>query len=90
LLKDVVVWRGGIFDFSWTIVSWFCNSINLFSVSGFYGMNIEELTVAFQRHEAQCDERWKTIFNRIQRIEHCLLAATGALLLLLASNFIVG
>jgi hypothetical protein len=53
-------------------------------------MNIEELTVAFRQHESQCDERWKTIFNRIQRIEHCLLAATGALLLLLASNFIVG
>jgi len=53
-------------------------------------MNIEELTVAFQRHEAQCDERWKTIFNKVNRIERTLLAATGALLLLLASNFVVG
>ena len=53
-------------------------------------MNIEELTVAFQRHEAQCEERWKTIFNRITRIERCLMGATGAVLLLLVSDLLVG
>ena len=46
-------------------------------------MNIEQLTVAFKQHEAQCDERWKTIFNRMNRIERILLGATGAVLLLL-------
>ncbi len=46
-------------------------------------MNIEQLTIAFKQHESQCDERWKTIFNKVNRIERTLLAATGALLLLL-------
>jgi hypothetical protein len=46
-------------------------------------MNIEELTIAFKKHESQCDERWKTIFNRMNRIERILLGATGAVLLLL-------
>ena len=90
LLKSVAVWRSGFFSFSRIKFSRFCNSTNVFSVSGLYGMNIEELTVAFQRHEAQCEERWKTIFNRITRIERCLMGATGAVLLLLLSNLIVG
>lgn len=46
-------------------------------------MNIEELTIAFKKHESQCDERWKTIFNRMNRIERILLGATGAVLLML-------
>ena len=46
-------------------------------------MNIDELTIAFKKHEAQCEERWKTIFNRMNRIEAILLGATGAVLLLL-------
>jgi len=53
-------------------------------------MNIDELTIAFKQHEAQCEERWKTIFNRITRIERCLMGATGAVLLLLVSDLLVG
>ena len=46
-------------------------------------MNIEELTIAFKRHEAQCDERWKTIFNRMNRIERILLGVSGSVMVLL-------
>ena len=46
-------------------------------------MNIEQLTIAFKQHESQCDERWKTIFNKVNRIERTLLGATGAVLLML-------
>ena len=90
LLKSVAVWRSGFFSFGRIKFSRFCNSTCFCSVSGFHRMNIDELTIAFKQHEAQCEERWKTIFNRITRIERCLMGATGAVLLLLVSDLLVG
>ncbi len=65
------------------VFSRICNCFDLFGLYGLYRMNIEELTIAFKQHESQCDERWKTIFNKVNRIERTLLGATGAVLLLL-------
>ena len=58
---------------------------------------VREIEVEMASHEAQCEERWKTTFNRLndidehlQRIENRLIAGGGATLLflmgLVASN----
>ena len=48
------------------------------------------LNTRFAKHEAQCEERWKTIFLRLEVMEHkmdkltnMLLTATGTVLLFL-------
>ena len=33
-------------------------------------MNIDELTIAFKKHEAQCEERWKTCFQRLESLDN--------------------
>jgi hypothetical protein len=49
-----------------------------------------DLEVAFKTHEAQCEERWKTIFARVedntmflQRIENRMIAIGGTIILFL-------
>lgn len=60
---------------------------------------VREIEVEMASHEAQCEERWKTTFNRLQdiddhlqRIENRILAGGGATLLFLmgviASNIL--
>ena len=51
---------------------------------------VREIEVEMASHEAQCEERWKTTFNRLndidehlQRIENRLIAGGGATLLFL-------
>jgi|TARA_E500000178_G_C16343797_1_gene454438 hypothetical protein len=49
-----------------------------------------ELYTKFSTHEAQCEERWKTIFVRLEgieekmdRLQFLLLGATGTVILFL-------
>tara|TARA_R110000744_G_C19163759_1_gene540793 strand:- start:91 stop:294 length:204 start_codon:yes stop_codon:yes gene_type:complete len=49
-----------------------------------------ELTTKFAKHEAQCEERWKTIFLRLEvmeqkmdRLQSMLMTATGTVILFL-------
>ena len=53
-------------------------------------MEMHDLEVAFKTHEAQCEERWKTIFARVedntmflQRIENRMIAIGGTIILFL-------
>ena len=53
-------------------------------------MNGFELHTKFSTHEAQCEERWKTIFGRLEDIEKkqdklqfLLLGATGTVIIFL-------
>ena len=48
---------------------------------------LQDLEVQFKVHETQCEERWKTCFNRfddmdksIGRIETILIGASGSLI----------
>ena len=54
-----------------------------------------ELEVGQAAHEAQCEERWKTTFNRLQDIEDGLkklesriITASGSIIVLLAGVII--
>ena len=54
--------------------------------------DLNELHTRFSTHEAQCEERWKTIFSRLQEIERkqdrlqfLLLGATGTVIIFLGS-----
>ena len=58
-------------------------------------MNIEDRVVAIEKemstHEMQCEERWKTTFNRLEeieetlsRMENRLLVGAGSMILFLA------
>ena len=58
-------------------------------------MNIEDRVVAIEKemstHEMQCEERWKTTFNRLEEIEETLsrmesrlLVGAGSMILFLA------
>ena len=54
-------------------------------------MDLRELETAFRTHEAQCEERWKTTFNRLQdiedglnRMENRLLMGAGSMILFLS------
>lgn len=33
---------------------------------------VQDLSHEFARHEVQCEERWKTTFNRLERIDQKL------------------
>lgn len=53
---------------------------------------LQELDAAFKTHEAMCEERWKTIFERVdrnaqqlQRIENRMMAMGGAIILFLCT-----
>ena len=52
---------------------------------------VREIEVEMAQHEAQCEERWKTTFNRLQDIEDGLkqmesrlLMGAGSMILFLA------
>jgi len=54
-------------------------------------LEMHDLETAFRTHEAQCEERWKTIFERVdrnsehlQRIETRMLGMGGTIILFLA------
>lgn len=60
---------------------------------------VREIEIEMAAHESQCEERWKTTFNRLndidehlERIESRIIAGGGATLLfmagLLASHFL--
>ena len=53
-------------------------------------MDLHDLESAFKAHEVQCEERWKTIFERVdrnaehlQRIENRMMGMGGAIILFL-------
>ena len=53
-------------------------------------MDLRELETAFKTHEAQCEERWKTIFERVDAnsahllsIENRMLAIGGTIIVFL-------
>ena len=52
---------------------------------------INDLELEMARHEAQCEERWKTTFNRLndiedglKRIENRIMVAGGSIIVFLA------
>ena len=52
---------------------------------------VREIEVEMAQHEAQCEERWKTTFNRlmeieesIKRMENRLIVGAGSMILFLA------
>ena len=52
---------------------------------------VRELEIEMSQHEAQCEERWKTTFNRLQdiedglnRMENRLLMGAGSMILFLS------
>ena len=52
--------------------------------------DLNELYTRFSTHEAQCEERWKTIFGRLEdiekkmdRLQFMLLGATGTVIVFL-------
>ena len=52
---------------------------------------VREIEVEMAQHDAQCEERWKTTFNRLQDIEDAmkqmesrLLMGAGSMILFLA------
>tara|TARA_B110000444_G_scaffold133222_1_gene125160 strand:+ start:233 stop:436 length:204 start_codon:yes stop_codon:yes gene_type:complete len=53
-------------------------------------LTTNEVAQKFASHEAQCEERWKTIFMRLEvmekkmdRLQNMLLTATGTVILFL-------
>jgi len=53
-------------------------------------MEMHDLEIAFKTHEAQCEERWRTIFERtatnsdkLQRIETRMMALGGTIIFFL-------
>ena len=52
---------------------------------------VREMEVAMAQHETQCEERWKTTFNRlmdiedaIKKMENRLIVGAGSMILFLA------
>ena len=52
---------------------------------------VREIEIEMSQHEAQCEERWKTTFNRlmdiedsIKRMENRLIMGAGSMILFLA------
>jgi|TARA_E500000178_G_scaffold267288_1_gene264745 hypothetical protein len=52
---------------------------------------VREIEVEMAQHEAQCEERWKTTFNRLmniedglKRIENRIMVAGGSIIIFLA------
>ena len=57
--------------------------------------NETELTLRFSAHEAQCAERWKTVFARLgtmekkmDKLQSLMLTATGTVILFLGGIII--
>jgi hypothetical protein len=57
--------------------------------------DLNELHTKFAAHEVQCEERWKTIFARLERmdakmdrLQNMLLGATGTVILFLGGIII--
>ena len=51
---------------------------------------VNDLELEMARHEAQCEERWKTIFSRIEdveetlaRMENRIITASGVIIMFL-------
>ena len=58
-------------------------------------MELHDLETAFRTHEAQCEERWKTIFERVDansahllRIENRMIAIGGTAIIMLCGIII--
>lgn len=54
-------------------------------------IRVREIEVEMAQHEAQCEERWKTTFNRLmniedglKRIENRIMVAGGSIIIFLA------
>jgi hypothetical protein len=54
-----------------------------------------EIEVEMAQHEAQCEERWKTTFNRLQdiedglkKLENRIITASGSIIVFLAGVII--
>lgn len=54
-----------------------------------------EIEVEMAQHEAQCEERWKTTFNRLQdiedvlkKVENRIITASGSIIVFLAGVII--
>jgi|TARA_A100001015_G_scaffold215596_1_gene242122 hypothetical protein len=52
---------------------------------------VRDIEIEMSQHEAQCEERWKTTFNRLQdiedglnRMENRLLMGAGSMILFLS------
>ena len=67
----------------------------VFSIGGIKMSDLEdrvrEIEIEMSQHEAQCEERWKTTFNRlmdieegIKRMENRLIMGAGSMILFLA------
>lgn len=67
----------------------------VFSIGGIKMSDLEdrvrEIEIEMSQHEAQCEERWKTTFNRlmdieesIKRMESRLIMGAGSMILFLA------
>ena len=57
--------------------------------------DFNELYTKFSAHEVQCEERWKTIFSRVERmdakmdrLQNMLMGATGTVILFLGGIII--
>jgi len=56
---------------------------------------VREIEVEMAQHEAQCEERWKTTFNRLQdiedvlkKVENRIITASGSIIVFLAGVII--
>jgi hypothetical protein len=56
---------------------------------------VREIEVEMAQHEAQCEERWKTTFNRLQdiedglkKLENRIITASGSIIVFLAGVII--
>ena len=54
-------------------------------------MRVRDIELEMAQHEAQCEERWKTTFNRLmniedglKRIENRIMVAGGSIIIFLA------
>ena len=67
----------------------------IFSIGGIKMSDIDQrvrdIEIELSQHEAQCEERWKTTFNRlmdieegIKRMENRLIMGAGSMILFLA------
>jgi hypothetical protein len=41
---------------------------------------VRELEIFMSRHDAQCEERWKTTFNRLEEIDETLARIEGKII----------
>ncbi len=52
--------------------------------------SLHEIHTSLERHEAACEEKWKQVFSRLQRIEVVLMTTTGAIIMLLLQLVFLG